>query len=144
MKVRTSDVDERYIRFRAIAFVKNHQELQQRASERYMYLQRQSEKPDLDAFLKSDEMTDLYTHIKRSFPWKEGVYKLTFEVTSPDPFHISGDVYEFNLSSVDIEELEKNRDQVEQGYRDGFIPKQDGEPGLVWLWRYPQLRPVAT
>jgi len=45
---------------------------------------------------------------------------------------------------VDNEELEKNRDQVERDYRQRFIPKREDAPGLVWAWRYPELKPVAT
>lgn len=144
LKARTSDVDERFIRFQEIGFIKNKQEIEQKASKRLMYLRRQSGKLDSEAFLKCEEMTDLYLHIKRSFPWKEGVYSLIFEVGSPQPFFISGHVYKFNLSSADVEELEKNREQVERSYRDQFILRQDDEPELFWVWRYPELKSVAT
>jgi hypothetical protein len=144
LKARTVDVDERFIRFQNPNFIEGKQEKESKASSRLMYLQRQNSEIDIDAFLRSNKMTDLYSYIKRSFLWKEGSYTLTFELDSPQPFRISGNVYRFTLSPVDIEELEKNKEQVERDYRDRFISRKEGESALVWSWRYPQLQSTAT
>jgi hypothetical protein len=144
LKAKVADVDERFIRFQSLDFLSTKQGIEAKASGRMMYLQRQGSDVDIEAFLRSNEMTDLYACIKRSFPWKQGSYSLMLEIDSPQTFRVLGHRYKFVLDEVDIEELEKNTVQVERDYRQRFIPRKEGEPELVWLWRYPRLQPWAT
>lgn len=139
LKAKVADVDERFVRFQSIEFISGKHPIEAKASSRIMYLQRQGREIDVEAFLRSDEMTDLCAYIKRSFAWKQGSYSLKFEVDSPQSFKIIGDMYEFSLTQVDVEELEKNTAQVERDYRERFIPRKEEEPALVWVWRYPKL-----
>lgn len=146
LKAKVADVDERFVRFQSQEFLNGKQPLEAKASSRLMYVQRQGNEIDYEAFLRTDEMTDLYAYIKRSFSWKQGHYTLTFEIDSPQSFRIVGESYAFSLSAVDIEEIEKNLAQVEPSYRDAVMPKKEdeGEPKIVWTWRYPRLVPRAT
>ena len=144
LKAKVADVDERFVRFQSVEFLSGKEPIEAKASSRIMYLQRQGEEIDIEAFLRCDEMTDLYAYIKRAFQWKQGNYSLRFEVDSPQSYRIFGDVYEFSLTQVDVEELEKNTVQVERDYRERFIPKKEEEPAMVWMWRYPRLQTKAT
>ncbi|HEU4601213.1 MAG TPA: hypothetical protein VFS24_04555 [Steroidobacteraceae bacterium] len=139
LKAKVADVDERFVRFQSVEFLSGKQPVEAKASSRIMYLQRQGKEIDVEALLRCDEMTDLYAYIKRAFPWKQGSYSLSFEIDSPQSFSIVGDAYNFSLTQVDVEELEKNTAQVERDYRERFIPRKEGEPALVWVWRYPKL-----
>ena len=145
MKAKVVDVDERLIRFQSVEFLSGKQPIDAKASSRIMYLQRQGGEVNIESFLKSDEMSDLYTYVKRSFPWKQGTYSLTFEIDSPQSFRVDGHFfYSFVLDAVDIEQLEKNIALIERGYTEELIPRKEDEPELIWLWRYPQLRAGAT
>lgn len=144
VKAKTTDVDERFVRFQSLEFLSGKQTIEGKASSRVMYLQRQATEIDKESFLRGDEMTDLYAYIARSFPWKVGAYTVTFEVESPQSFTVVGHIYRFILDTVDIEELEKNKGQIERDYRERFIPKKDDEPALIWVWRYPRLQSVKT
>jgi hypothetical protein len=144
LKAKVADVDERFVRFQSVEFLSGKEPIEAKAGSRIMYLQRQGKEPDIESFLQSDEMTDLYAYIKRAFDWKQGAYSLQFEVDSPQSFRITTDVYEFSLTQVDVEELEKNTAQVERDYREKFIPKKEEEPALVWMWRYPRLQTKTT
>lgn len=139
LKAKVTDVEERFVRFQSVEFLSGKQPIEAKASSRIMYLQRQGKEMDLEAFLGSDEMTDLYAYTKRAFGWKQGTYSMKFEVESPQSFKIVGHAYEFSLTQVDVEELEKNSAQVERDYRERFIPRKEEEPALVWMWRYPRL-----
>ena len=144
LKAKTSEVDERFVRFQDSAFIEGKREIEDRISNRLMYLRRQKGELNTGAFLKSDEMTDLCTYVKRSFSWKEGSYLIRFEIESPQAFDISNNVYSFNLNSVDIEQLEKNSELIDLDYRYQAIPRKEGEPEVVWAWRYPRLQGAET
>jgi len=63
---------------------------------------------------------------------------------SPEEFEIINDEYEFILSPVDIEELEKNKGYIEHDYRNLLVPQPDDEYKPVnWRWINPALQKVS-
>lgn len=140
IKIGEKDADERSVRFQETLFVVGKKDLEEKASKKGVYLRRKGEF-DPQRFLAGEEMTDVYSFVKRSFGWKEGRYSIQFVIESPHGFKIRGDKYEFTLSAVDVEELETNKQQIERDYRYRFLPKAEGDPEIVWVWRYPDMTP---
>ncbi|MGH8373126.1 MAG: hypothetical protein ACRETO_10385 [Gammaproteobacteria bacterium] len=142
IKAKTSDVEERFVRFQDADFLDGKQDLDNKVASKIMYLKRQKNEVDLKALLKSDEMTDLYNFVKRSFSWKEGSYHIEFNIESPQEYDLIGNSYSFLLNQIDIEELEKNHELIELDYRYRVIPRSEGEPELAWAWRNPKLTSI--
>ena len=138
IKAKESEVEDRFITFQDELFVDRWQDLGEKAMEKRMHLRRQG-KTD-EEFLMSVEMSELRTFNERSFSWKEGKYVLHFELDSPQKFRLSGNSYRFSLSSVDIEELQRNKELIDETYRQSVIPKGEDDQEIVWNYRFPELR----
>jgi hypothetical protein len=90
--------------------------------------------------LKSQESMDVYNYIKHAFTWKAGKYKVVFELESPEEFNLVGNEYEFTLMPIDIEELEKNKESIEQDCINSFVTDENpARKAIHWNWRNPSL-----
>lgn len=141
IKLAPKDVEERFIRFQEPSYHTDKAPYEEKAAKKIIYMQVSGD-TDFASFLKSEEMNDLYSFIKRSFNWKCGTYQLTFEVESPESFTLKSNMYEFSLSPIDIEHIEKNKELIEKSYEYQFLPVQKEElrKELIWAWRYPVLK----
>ena len=87
-------------------------------------------------------MTELYSFNKHAFPWKQGKYRVSVEIKSPEEFEIVDNEMEFLLNPIDVEELSKNKDLIEGEYRRMLIGTEEDEKDVVWQWRYPTLATI--
>ncbi|MCK4641332.1 MAG: hypothetical protein KAU06_08340 [Candidatus Marinimicrobia bacterium] len=142
IKLLEKDVEERLIRFQEPKYHENKDVYESKAFKKLIHL-RETNTFDGDEFLRSEEMKDLIQYIKQAFSWKHGKYEITFQIESYDKFTLTDNKYEFFLSPLDVEALEKNRDLIEPSYRETFAP-EDAESKLEfnWNWRYPALKKV--
>jgi len=138
IKLNQSQIEERFIRFQDVAFIVSKKIYEDNAAKKIAYLKAE-DKYNAEEFLREQEMTELYNFIKHSFSWKEGEYVASIEMQSPEKFILSDNVRTFSLSAVDIEELSKNKDFLEDEYKRLLVGKNDGEPDVVWQWRSPSL-----
>jgi hypothetical protein len=140
MKVSLKDVEERFIRFQNIDFLQQKSELEAKTLKTMAYL-RQNESFDGATFLKSQEMSDLYSYIKQSFTWKPGGYRLRVLLESPDAFAVLDDEYAFTLSPLQVQNLANNLRHIEQYYANEVLPTKAGEEPtpIVWGWVYPEM-----
>lgn len=140
MKVSLKDVEERLIRFQNLDFLQHKAEIEATANKKMAYL-RQSNTFEGDAFLRSQEMADVYSFIRQSFAWKTGVYRLRVLLDSPDAFNVLNDEYTFTLSPLQVQGLSDNLKHVEQYYADEVLQLKDGEERkqIPWYWVYPDL-----
>jgi len=141
IKLSPREVEERFIRFQEPSYHANKEAYEEKAAKKLIYMQASGD-TDFEGFLKSEEMEDLYSFIKHSFNWKSGKYKLIFEVDSPEAFNLKDNIYEFSLTPIDIEHIEKNKELIEKSYEHQFITAEEGveRKQLVWAWRNPILR----
>lgn len=139
IKLNQTQIEERFIRFQDVAFISTKREYENKAIKKIAYLKAEN-KYEAENFLREQEMTELYNFNKHAFPWKEGEYTVSIEVKSPEKFILSDNVRIFSLSAIDIEELSKNKDVLEADYRRIMIGQKEGEPEIVWNWRFPALR----
>jgi len=144
MKISQKDVEERFIRFQSLDFLERKAELDAVAIKTLAHM-RQAQPFDADAFLKSQEMSDVYTHVRQSFSWKPGGYRLQVLLESPDAFVVVDDEYAFNLSSLDSQSVADNLQHVEQYFANDVLPQQPGAPvtQIPWKWVYPEMRKVT-
>lgn len=139
IKLNQKDVEERHIQCQEIAFISAKSDYEEIAMKKLSYL-KQQERYDAADFLGCQEMVDLYNFIKRSFSWKAGQYFVSIELESTVPFSLIDSRYQFNLTPIDIEELEKNKQSIELGYKNAFVPET---PQPAWNWRNPSLRKLS-
>lgn len=144
MKVSEKDIEERFIRFQSFAFLERKGELDSIAAKKLSWHQ-QNNTFNADEFLRSQEMGDVYGHIKQAFSWKPGSYRLQFIIEAPDAFDLSGDEYTFNLTPMHIQDLSSNLAFVEKSYRNEVVPAAENdeaakaERNISWRWVYPEM-----
>ncbi len=136
IKLNKDQLEERSIQCQEASFIPGKYELETIAIEKSNFLKKQNTYKQSE-FIKSQEMDDLYKYIKQSFNWKPGKYTATIELSSTDEFEIENNIYEFVLSSLDIERLEKNKDMIEMVYEE---LKEDKKNEVKWNWCYPKLK----
>jgi hypothetical protein len=138
IKLNEKEIEERFIKCQEASFIASKQEYESKAIKKIAYLKAE-DKYDAKAFLREQEMTELYSFNKHAFPWKQGKYLVTIEIQSPEKFEIVDDKREFLLSHLDIEELAKNKDMIERDYQRIMLGSQEGGEEIVWQWRSPSL-----
>jgi hypothetical protein len=134
IKLNQAQIEERFIRFQDVAFITSKKKYLNDATKKIAYLKAES-KYDANKFLREQEMTELYSFNKHAFPWKEGEYIASIEIESPEEFILADNVRNFTLSSVDIEELSKNKDMLEMDYKRMLVAQKEGDPEIAWQWR---------
>lgn len=144
MKVSQKDVEERLIRFQNIDYLEKKAALDGTWSKKLAYL-RISESLDDSSFLKSQEMTDLYSFIRQYFSWKPGSYRVKVLLESPDTFTVLDNEYTFSLSPLQVQNLSENLSQIEPYFVNELIPAKDGEQRgqIAWSWVYPDMQKVS-
>lgn len=139
IKLNQKDIDERFIQFQERPFINEKIEREITGLKDSAYLKSQG-KYDPKEFMKSQEMLDLINFIKQSFYWKVGIYEVTIEVESPEPFTIVDNTYKFSLTPFDVEELEKNKELIEHDYKNMVVPQDNEEfKSVEWKWKNPSL-----
>jgi hypothetical protein len=144
MKVSQKDVEERFIRFQSLEFLEQKAALDAISLKKLSYL-RQTLPFDSVAFLKCQEMADVYAHARQSFSWKPGSYRLQVLLESPDAFLVVDDEYAFNLSPLQVQNLSENLRYVEQFYANEVLPRRSDDPApqIPWNWVYPEMQKVS-
>ena len=89
-----------------------------------------------ETFLREPVMTELYNFNKHSFSWKGGNYKISIEMQSPEKFDLVDNIREFNLTPLDIEKMEKNKELLELDYKRKLT---GGDEKVDWQWCRPVL-----
>ena len=139
IKLNQSEVEERMIQCQEVSFVSGKAYVEDKAIKKLSF-EKLQDGYDPKTFLRSQDALDVYKFIKHAFSWKSGKYKVVFELESPEAFKILGNEYEFSLLPMDIEELEKNKNQIEQEYLNSFVGDDDSDFKQVnWNWRSPLL-----
>ena len=138
IKLNQKDIEERFIRFQDPLYIDGQREYLYRADKKRSYLIAES-KYDPKAFLREPEMAEIYNFNKHSFPWKIGKYCVKIEISSPEKFKVIDNKFEFNLSSMEVEMLQKNKEFLELDYkRFVYVPLEDNEE-FEWQWVNPPL-----
>ncbi len=137
IKLNPNEIEERFVRFQEPKFIQSKQELTNEAIRKLNYLNAEG-KFEADDFLRGEEMTALYSFNKQAFTWKQGKYQVLIEIQSPEKFTLVDNIREFSLTHVDIEQLGKNKDQLELDYK-GMVVGSDDVTRPRWQWCYPEL-----
>lgn len=141
IKLNQKEIEERFIRCQEAAYISSKQQYEENAIKKMSYLKSEN-KYDAESFLREQEMTELYSFNKHAFPWKQGKYRVSVEIKSPEEFEIVDNEMEFLLNPIDVEELTKNKDLIEGDYRRMLIGAEEDEKDIVWQWRYPTLTTI--
>ncbi|AZT83666.1 hypothetical protein EHN06_09005 [Marinobacter sp. NP-4(2019)] len=141
IKLNQKEIEERFIRCQEAVYISSKQQYEESAIKKMSYLKSEN-KYDPESFLREQEMTELYSFNKHAFPWKQGKYRVSVEIKSPEEFEIVDSEMEFLLNPIDVEELSKNKDLIEGEYRRMLIGTEKAEKDVVWQWRYPTLTTI--
>jgi len=145
IKLSPKEIEERLIRFQEDEYHNNKEIYEAKAAKKLVYLQSKDKTFNVEEYLQTEEMKDLITFITHWFNWKQGEYKIIFEVHSPEKFKIIDNEYKFHLSPLDIEVLEKNKDLIELSFKEELntIFIKDYKPkNLIWNWRNPIIKKI--
>lgn len=139
IKLNQKEVEERIIQCQEISYIAGKKSIEDIAIKRLSF-ERTQENYDPINFLQCQESINVYNYIKHAFAWKSGKYKVVFEISSPEEFNLVDNEYEFSLLPIDIEELEKNKNSIEQEYINTFVPNEHEKyKNIFWNWRNPPL-----
>jgi hypothetical protein len=139
IKLTEKDIEERFILFQQSSFHSQKTEKENTILKEVFYLKGQGKFNERE-YINSEKMQELFEYIKQSFSWKTGSYEVLIEVDSPSKFTISDNKYSFVLTPIDIQQLEKNKDFIEQYYKNILVPPTDDEyKSMTWNWRNPTL-----
>lgn len=138
IKLNQKEIKERFIRCQESTFITSKQKYEEDAIKKMVYLKTEN-KYDPESFLREQEMTELYSFTKHAFPWKQGKYRVSIELHSPEKFEIVGNELEFLLNPMDIEELSKNKELIEGEYRRMLLGATENDENVQWQWRNPTL-----
>lgn len=138
IKLTQKEIEERLVRFQEPSFIQSQKTYIDSAVKKMAYLKSEG-KFEGEVFLREPEMTELYSFNKHAFSWKQGKYKAIIEVQSPESFNLIDNVREFTLTPLDIERLEKNKDQLETDYKGLVLGHDQVEENAEWQWCNPSL-----
>lgn len=138
IKLNQKDIEERFIRCQEGSFISAKSEYEAKAVRKISYLQSEG-KYIAPEFLREQEMTELYSFIKHAFSWKQGLYKLTIEIQSPEKFKLVDNQRKFILSHLDVELLGKNKEFIEREYKRVMLGKLEQDEVFSWSWCNPIL-----
>lgn len=138
IKLNQKDIEERFVRFQEPSYLNNQREYVYKALKKMEYLKSENKYRGED-FLRELEMKELYAFNKHAFSWKQGKYTVQIEVQSPEKFVLVGNRFEFQLTPVDIERLEKNKDQLEADYKRIVLNVPEKDSDVIWEWCNPML-----
>lgn len=142
IKLNQNEVEERSIRFREKSFIEGQSKIGFTMIKKLSFAKEQNDYDPI-TFLKTQEAKEMYNYIKQAFSWKTGNYKVIYEIESPGKYNLVGNKYEFNLTPIDIEELEKNKEIVEQDYINSYINKEHEKyKEICWEWINPSILPI--
>jgi len=118
-----------------------HRKIQGEVVKKMIYLKTEKKFVAVD-FLREQEMIELYSFNKQAFNWKQGRYEVTIEMNSPELFTVFDNKLEFRLSSIDIDELEKNKSNIELSYERDVVGTKAKDSHIDWQWRNPELTKI--
>lgn len=137
IKLNQSEVEERIIQCQEVSFVAGKRSLEDKAIRKLSYDRVQTDYDPLN-FLRSQDAVDVFNYIKHAFSWRAGKYKVVFELESPETFKLVDNEFEFSLLPMDVEELDKNKDFIEQEYVNNLVGEgNDSYKPVYWNWRNP-------
>lgn len=140
IKLNQKEIEERYIQCQETAYLNSKYEHESNAFKKLSYLKQQDQYVSSE-FIKCHEMTDLYNFIKHSFSWKAGRYITSIELESPESFNLVDNKYEFTLTPIDIEQLDKNKQNIELDYKNLMVEYKEEEfKKIFWNWSNPVLK----
>ncbi|HLP03371.1 MAG TPA: hypothetical protein VK163_15200 [Opitutaceae bacterium] len=140
MKITMREVEERFVRFQDPIFHESKEPYEAKVVKKLSHFL--SQKPEsIDPFLEMEETKDLASFVTQAFAWKPGKYSLTFSIESPERFVLKDQNYEFVLGPLDIEALEKNKENILKDLKNQILnyDKEKSEK-IAWSWRYPKLK----
>lgn len=144
IKLNEKEVEERLIRFQEENYHLKKEDFDTRVAKKLAYLFEKKEYTP-DDFLNTEEITDVVSFIKQWFHWKQGEYTAIFELESPEKFRLINNIFNFYLTPLDIEILEKNKEFILTSIENELksnVKDYELKP-IPWGWRNPQLKPIA-
>lgn len=135
IKLKKEDIDERFIRFQEELFLQKRYDLINELNKKLFFIKSQSDY-SYDRIIRSEEFNDLCVFINQWFWWKQGRHECIIQVESKEKFRISGNTFKFELNQTDIQNLQRNLEQIKDSFINEIRNGEDSfEPIPVqWNW----------
>ena len=138
LKLQEENVTECAIRCRETSFIEGSTPKEESVKE-LLRLSKNNEKPQIDIYRGSKELSILNEFYQDSFSWKKGRYKIMFEIETSKKFNLVENEYEFILNTVDIDLLEKNKKLIKEQYLDNHL---DDNIEINYYWRKAKIHKI--
>ena len=135
LKIGTESLLEKFVRFHEPRFYETIRSFVNELTNHFDFLKKK--KADyVSQILDSKQYNELSEVRKKAFWWRPGKYQATFKLGSPKKMDLTHDTYNFELTSIDIEKLQKNLDTLDSDLRNiinSNLPDFSPEP-INWNW----------
>jgi hypothetical protein len=141
IKVPTLSLTEKFVRFQEKKFHENFNEVYDNFEEQFIYL-KNNDADFIKKSLASKEFQDMLDFYKSQFCWRNGKYKVSFKIETPERFKLIDNNFQFELKQYDIDRLSLNNDNIKLDYSEIIKSNQeDYEMKTVpWVWRNVKLK----
>lgn len=134
-KIGTESLIEKFVRFQETRFNDSVRPFLNELTNHFDFLKKKKE-DYVSQILDSKQYSDICNTWKESFWWRTGKYQVTFKLGSPKKINLINNIYNFELSSIEIEKLQKNLNTMEINLRNiinSNLPDFKAEP-INWNW----------
>lgn len=134
-KIGTESLIEKFVRFQEPRFNDTTRPFINELTNHFDFLKKKKENY-VSQILDSKQYSDICNVWKKSFWWRTGKYHVIFKLGSPKKIDLIDYTYIFELSSIEVEKLQKNLDTLEIDLRNiinSNLPDYKAEQ-VNWNW----------
>ena len=108
LKIGTESLIEKFIRFQEPRYHEIDRPVISNLIGHFNFLKRSKPEDYISQTLSSKELYSVHEARQKAFWWKPGQYQIELKLSSPKKFKITHSLYNFELTSVDINRLKEN------------------------------------
>lgn len=136
LKIGTESLVEKFVRFQEPRYHEAVRPAMSNLIAHFNFLKRSGDADYVAKVLASKELFSVRETQEKLFWWKPGRYQATLQVSSPKKFKLSESRYQFELTSIDIDQLKQNIATLENDLKNTInsnLPDFKAQP-VNWNW----------
>jgi hypothetical protein len=136
LKIGTESLIEKFVRFQEPRYHETNRPVTSNLIAHFNFLKQSNPTDYLARTPSSKELFAVLETRQKSFWWKPGRYQITIKLSSPKKFRVTHSQFDFELTSVDIDQLKQNAATIESELRNlisSNLPDFKVQP-ITWNW----------
>jgi hypothetical protein len=136
LKIGTESLIEKFVRFQEPRFHETERPAFSNLVAHFNFLKQSTPADYVEKTLASKELFTLIDARRKSFWWKPGRYEITLALSSPKRFKLMQSTFQFELTSLDVDQLKQNIPTAELEVRNTISSNLPDfkPPPITWNW----------